>query len=187
MGSGSTGIYVALRATARLAFLMFWPAYVGSALVFLFGRAFQPLQRRARELSLGFAAVQTVHFGLVGWLCLIGATPSVKTFAFFGIGAVWLYLLALFSIGSLQQRLGPKRWRALCLVGMNYIALAFAVDFLRHPSVDGLTRAILYWPFAALAVAGPILIACAAIRRSFVPQRRSPWPSRRLHEDVSRR
>lgn len=35
------GVYVALAATARLAFLIFWPAYAGGALASLFGASFR--------------------------------------------------------------------------------------------------------------------------------------------------
>jgi hypothetical protein len=71
-----------------------------------------------------------VHLGLVAWLCLIGAAPGVGTFIFFGIATLWVYLLALFSIGRLQKLLGPTAWWLLRNVGMNYVAYAIAIDFL---------------------------------------------------------
>jgi hypothetical protein len=134
---------MALLVTARLAFLLFWPAYAGSALVSLFGPACRQLQRHGREFGLAFAGVLLVHLGLVMWLCLIGAAPSESTFVFFGIAVVWAYLLALFSIGSMQQLIGAKGWWLLRMVGMNYVAYAFAIDFLRpdfHSSVMQLTE-----------------------------------------------
>ena len=133
LGAQKEGILVALAATARLAFLLFWPAYSAGALVSLFGPTFQPLKQRAREFGLAFASAQLVHLGLVVWLCLIGAAPGVSTFILFGTAAVWVYVLALFSINPLHQALGPKYWRLLSIVGMNYIAYAFAVDFLKKP------------------------------------------------------
>jgi hypothetical protein len=162
---------VALRSTARLAFLLFWPAYAGSALASLLGPAFEKLRQLAREFGLAFTAVMLVHLGLIAWLCRIGAAPGIATFIFFGIGMAWVYLIALFSIGRLQQALGARLWRLLRSVGMNYIALAFAVDFLRDPLHGGLTHLVSYGPFAVLAIAGPGLRLAALARRA-------PWMRR---------
>jgi hypothetical protein len=52
LGPGERGTHVALQATARLSFLLFWPAYAGGALTALFGTTFQPLKQRAREFGL---------------------------------------------------------------------------------------------------------------------------------------
>jgi hypothetical protein len=83
------GVYIALPATARLAFLIFWPAYAGGALVSLFGRVFSPLREHARDLGLAFAAALLVHLGLVACLCVIGPTPGVESFVIFGVAAFW--------------------------------------------------------------------------------------------------
>jgi hypothetical protein len=164
-GVDESGIVGALRATARLSFLLFWAAYSGSALASLFGSTFQPLKQRAREFGLAFASAHLVHFGLVAWLCMIGAAPGFGVFVFFGIAGVWVYLLALFSIGRLQQALGPKCWWLLRNVGMNYIAYAFAVDFLGDPLHGGVKHVVQYLPFAVLAVAGPGLRLAALASR----------------------
>jgi hypothetical protein len=165
-GTGERGIVMALRATARLAFVLFWPAYAGSALASLFGPAFQPLRQLAREFGLAFAAVMLVHLGLIAWLCRIGAAPGASTFVFFGAGIVWVYVIALFSIGRLQQALGARGWTLLRSVGMNYVALAFAVDFLHDPLQGGMTHLVSYGPFAALAILGPGLRLAALARRA---------------------
>lgn len=161
-GTGEHGTRMALQATARLAFLPFWLAYAGDALVSLFGPALQPVQRHARELGLAFAATELVHLGLVAWLCLIGHAPSMRTFVFFGTAVLWVCLLTLFSIVSLRRMLGVAGWWLLRIIGMNYLAYAFAVDFLRDPLAGGLRHAVLYWPFAALAIVGPGLRLAAA-------------------------
>jgi hypothetical protein len=166
LGPNEIGIHTALRATARLAFLLFWPAYSGSALASLFGATFQLLKQRVREFGLAFVSVLLVHLGLVAWLCLIGAAPNVSTFIVFGIAAGWAYLLALFSIGRLHQALGPKYWWLLSNVGMNYVAYAFAVDFLRDPLHGGVKHLVEYLPFAVLAVAGPGLRIAAMAQRA---------------------
>jgi hypothetical protein len=164
LGAGKIGTVTALRLTARLAFLLFWPSYVGGALVTLFGPTFQPIKRRAREFGLAFASVLAVHLGLVGWLCWIGSAPSVMTFAIFGTAVLWTYLLALFSIGRLGQVIGSMGWWILRNIGMNYIAFAFALDF--RPPLHNATALQLaaYLPFTVLAVFGPALRLIAALK-----------------------
>jgi hypothetical protein len=165
LGAKQRGIDAALAATARLMFLLFWPAYSGGALVALFGAVFQPLKQHAREFGLAFASALLVHLGLVAVLCLIGAAPDAATFVFFGIGAAWAYLLALFSIPRLRLALGPRNWWLLSNVGMNYVAYAFIVDFLQQPLHGGVKHIIEYLPFAVLSLAGPGLRLAAYMQR----------------------
>lgn len=84
-GSGDHGTSIALRATARVAFLWFFAAYVGGALSMLFYPHFQSLRPFGRELGLAFAAALVVHLALVGWLCWIGQAPEIGVFTFFGL------------------------------------------------------------------------------------------------------
>ena len=157
LGAGERGTDAGLQLTARLSFLLFWPAYAGRALTTLFGPMFRPLKQRGREFGLAFASAQLVHVGLVAWLCVIGAAPPLATFIFFGIALLWTYLLALASVGRLQRMLGPRGWWLLRVVGLNYIAFAFAVDFFKKPLLADTKQIIGYLPFAVLAVAGPLL------------------------------
>jgi hypothetical protein len=75
-------------------------------------------------------------------------------FLFFGPGLVCLYTLALFSLANLQRRLGRRSWWLLRTVAMNYIAYAFATDFLSNPFGGGLRHMALYAPFALLSMLG---------------------------------
>ena len=149
-------IAIALATTARVAFLFFWPAYVGGALTSLFGRVFAPLKEHARDLGLAFAAAISVHLSFVAYLCLVGHAPSTKTFIIFGIAAAFTYLLALLSISRVRQALPKPFWPPIRFVAMNYIALAFLLDFKRFPMND-LRGSLAYLPFAALAIIGPML------------------------------
>jgi hypothetical protein len=166
LGSGERGTDVALQVTGRLSFLLFWPAYAGSAMTALFGPAFAPLKQRAREFGLAFASAHLVHIALVVWLTHIGAAPPLATFVFFGIAVLWIYLLALFSITRLQQALGSKAWWLLRVVGLNYIAYAFAVDFLITPQFGSIKYLVGYLPFAVLSAVGPMLCLAAFTRRA---------------------
>jgi hypothetical protein len=165
LGAGEHGTNAALAATARLSFFLFWAAYAGAPLVALFGARFQPLKQRGREFGLAFAAAHLIHMGLVVWLCSIGHVPPLMTFVVFGIALVFTYLLALFSFGNLQQRLGPTWWWLLRTLGMNYIAYAFFIDFMKQPLGGGTKHVIEYLPFAILAIVGPLLRLAAWILR----------------------
>jgi hypothetical protein len=175
-GVDEKGVHAALVTTARLFFLLFWPAYTGGALVTLFGSRFGPLKRHAREFGLAFASALSVHLGLVGLLCLIGAAPSQATFVFFGGAAACAYLLALFSIPKLHQALGARYWRLLNVVGMNYLAYAFIVDFVKLPLGGSLGHVAEYLPFAFLSLAGPSLRLAAFAKRA--GQWRTLWAGR---------
>ena len=166
VGVGERGTSDALMVTARISFLLFWLAYVGGALTTLFGPAFQPVKRRRRELGLAFASAHTVHVGLVAWLCWIGAAPVLGAFIFFGIALACMYLLALGSLAPVRQALGPVGWRVLQIVGMNYIAYAFAVDFLKFDRYAHLKFIVAYLPFAVLSVVGPALVVGALVLRA---------------------
>jgi hypothetical protein len=165
-GTEERGTDVALQVTARFSFLLFWPAYAAGAMTALFGPAFEPFKRRAREFGLAFASAHLVHLALVAWLTYIGHVPPRGVFVFFGIAALWTYLLALFSIRRIQQALGSKGWWVLRVVGLNYIAYAFASDFLRYPQLGSIKYLFGYAPFAVLSVVGPLLCLAAFMRRA---------------------
>ena len=164
-------IVQALRMTARWSFLLFWLAYTGGALAALFGPTFGPLAARGRDLGLAYASAQLVHVGLVIWLFQISSSPPLSggLYYFFVLAVVLTYLLAIFSFGGLSKTLGSKGWRALRIVGLNYILLAFARDFVLssfHGIADhGASHFVSYAPFAAMCIAAPILVLTAAAHR----------------------
>jgi hypothetical protein len=164
-------IVVALRVTARWSFVPFWMAYSAGALAVLFGPTFEPLAKRGREFGLAYAAAQLIHLGLVVWLFQISSRPPLTglVFVFFSLGLFWTYLLALFSFGGLSRLLGSGAWQTLRVVGLNFIMLAFARDFV-PPAIHraenyGVGRLVQYLPFAALCVVGPLLVLAATARR----------------------
>ena len=170
-GVDTESLKLALRVTARWSFLPFWLAYSAGALAVLFGPAFEPLARRGREFGLAYAAAQLIHLGLVVWLFQISSRPPLSglLLVFFSVGLFWTYLLALFSFGGLSKLLGSRSWHTLRVVGLNYIMLAFARDFVptaMHGAENyGVWRLVQYAPFAALCVVGPLLVLAATARR----------------------
>ena len=159
-------IPIALRATARWSFLLFWLASAGGALTTLFGSRFQALAHHARDFGLAFASAHLVHLGVVGWLYFSSTDlPPRSSLVFFGIGAVWTYVLAILSIKRLSARLNPRVWRTVRTLGVEYIALAFLTDFAKNPFQVGFLDAANYLPFLALATAGPVLRLAALVKR----------------------
>ncbi len=173
LGTQKRGIDAGLAATARVSFLFFWLAYSGGALTTVFGPLFQPIKARGREFGLAFAAAHLVHMGLVVWLCAIGETPAIGVFLFFGTALVFTYALALFSIGAVQASLNPNLWWLLRVVGMNFIAYAFAVDFFRDPLDTNPKHVAEYVPFLVLSAAGPALRGAAIVKKRWGPPRPS--------------
>lgn len=169
-GTGTRGTLIALKLTARWSYCLFWPAYAGAALAAAFGPRFQPLARRGRELGLAFASAHTIHILLVIWLYAISPKPPLPLHLaiYFGIGLLFMYVLALFSIPSLAAKLPPPLWRALRIVGMEYIALAFLRDFLQGPFDLKAGHLIAYTPFALLGV-GALLLRLAGYAGALPP------------------
>jgi hypothetical protein len=176
-GTNEHGTVAALRATGRLSYLLFWPAYAGGSLARVLGPRLAPLAQRARCLGLAFAAAHLVHIGLVVWLYHISARPplSETMFLFFAIAVAWVYLLALLSIARVARVVGRGLCRLLRTIGIEYIAFAFLLDFVITPLRLGVERPVEYLPFAILAVAGPML-RIASLMRELQPRRRAISP-----------
>ncbi len=154
-GGGGRGTGLALRATARWSFLLFWLAYAGGAMAKLCWPRLGVLARRGRELGLAFASAQLVHVGLIFWFIHI-ATEPVGAMVFFWVGILCTYLLALFSLPRLRDALGPRLWRIFRAIALQYIALVFAADFILGPlRAGGLGQyPLTYLPFALMLVGG---------------------------------
>jgi len=167
-GADNKGTRLALELTARFSFMLFWLAYAGGALAQLF--RLDGLAGRGREFGVAFAAAHLVHVGLVIWLgVLMGRVPlSGGLLLFFLVGLAFTYLLALLSFGG-ARALGPL-WQPLRFVGMNYILIAFARDFVPpvlypKPAQYNVAHFVAYAPFAAASLAAPLLVLAAAVLR----------------------
>ena len=159
-------IDTALRATARWSFVLFWLATTGSALKTLFGDRFSLLARHARDLGLSFASAHLVHLALVAWIFAVSSPQFTwATLTLFSVGVFWVYLLALLSFSGMAQRFGGRATRTLRHIGVEYINVAFFIDFNKDPFNGGWARVAYYSPFLILSVAGPLLRAGAALRK----------------------
>jgi hypothetical protein len=151
-GVGERGTAIALRATARWSFLLFWPAYAGGAIAWLWPR-FNGLARHGRELGLAYASAQLIHVGLVLWIIHVATGPS-GVMVFFWIGIFCTYFLALFSLPQLGDALEPRLWRILRTIALEYIAIAFTADFVTLHSNELSQHPLSYLPFALMLVSG---------------------------------
>lgn len=168
-GTAGRGTEIALKATARWSFLLFWLAYIGAAGRRLFGSRFDGLARRGRELGLAFASAQLVHLCLILWLIYIAAGPG-GDMLFFWTGMVFTYLLALFSWPYLRDALGRPIWLTLRTIGLEYIAIVFAADFIVLPLEEhGFAKyPPTYAPFGLMVVAGMVIRLAAFAERHFL-------------------
>jgi hypothetical protein len=171
----------ALKATARCSFLLFWLAYAGAPLATVFGVKFRALAQRGRDFGLAFASAHLVHLALVAWLLRNATTPFPRpALTFLSIGVLWIYLLMILSFKPLGARLDQGVLRLLRIVGVEYIAMVFLIDFAKNPLQGGVASLIAYLPFQILAVGGLLLKVASIVKRL------SAWTisSRRLRESV---
>jgi hypothetical protein len=167
-GFGERGATIALRATARWSFLLFWLAYAGGAIAWLWPRA-NGLGRYGRGLGLAYASAQLIHVGLVLWLVHVATGPT-SAMLFFWIGIFCTYLLALFSLPRFQDALEPRLWHLLRTIALEYIAIVFTADFVTLHSHELTKQPLSYVPFILLLVSGACLRFVA-----FWHRRLRPW------------
>jgi hypothetical protein len=173
-GTGQEGLGLAVRVTARWAFLYFWLSYAGGAMAILFGPAFAALARVARPAGLAFATAMQVHIGLVVWLGVVtGRIPLQGGLLwFFLVALLFTDVLALLSLGIGLHSVG-RAWRPLLLLATTYILVAFGRDFALG-ALDVSTRswadAAAYVPFAGLSLMAIPLRVAAWRRQRVVPR-----------------
>jgi len=99
---------------------------------------------------------------------------------FLSIGVAWIYLLMILSFKPLGAHIGHGVLRLVRIVGVEYIAMVFLIDFAKNPLLAGVTGLLAYLPFQLLAVGGLLLKVASLVKRL------SAWTinSRRLRESV---
>jgi hypothetical protein len=102
----------------------------------------------------------------VVWLYRIAVhPPGAGTLEFFGVAVFFTYLLALLSFRRLAGWLAPRAVSVIRTVGVEYIALAFLVDFAGPPFAPTLRYALSYGAFLALIALGYAVRIIALTRR----------------------
>lgn len=165
-GSGEEGTVLALRLTARWSFLWFWAACTAGAWAALLGPRLRTVAARGRELGLAYAAAHVVHVALVAWLYWIAVHPPGRgTLEFFGVAVLFTYLLALLSFPRFASRLTPRTVSVIRAVGVEYILLAFLVDFAQEPLRLTVGHVLGYGAFLALCLLAYVLRVSALLWR----------------------
>jgi hypothetical protein len=165
-GHGEEGTLLGLKLTARWSYLWFWCAYTAGAWATLLGPRLRAVTMRARDFGLAFAAAHLLHVALVVWLYQIAAhPPGAGTLEFFGVAVFFTYLLALLSFRRFAGWLPPRAVSVLRTVGVEYIALAFLVDFARDPFRLTPAHVLGYGAFVGLAALGYARRITALVRR----------------------
>jgi hypothetical protein len=168
-GLGEASLRAIVRATARIAVVLFSLAFAASSLRKLWRNAATAwIRRNRRQLGVSFAVAQTFHLAAIIALC-VELTPrvffaSVGTFFLAGgsLGFAFTYAMAATSFDRSAAWLGPRRWKLLHTVGGYDLAAIFAFTYAPAPFVHGLT----YLPFALISVGVLVLRALTGISRA---------------------
>jgi sulfoxide reductase heme-binding subunit YedZ len=154
-------IRVAIRATARISFVLFLGAFLGNALYRLLPAAFTGwLNANKDGFTLGFAGSHTVHLAFILTLLVaIGREHVLKGWIMvvaFPAGFLFIYALAA---GVLFRHLTfwSSRFEALA---HYYLMILLAVSFTLH----AITRPVFYTPFVLVAVTAIGMRIAVAIR-----------------------
>jgi|SRR5581483_7160982 len=155
-----TTVRMAIRATARVSFVLFLGAFLGDALYRLVpAAATRWLKANKDGFVLGFAASHTVHLAFILILAAaIGRENVLKGIMPipFTVGFMLIYALAA---GVLLRHLTfwSLRFEALA---HYYLMTLFTVSFTRH----AITKPVFYTPFVLVAVTALGVRIAVAIR-----------------------
>jgi sulfoxide reductase heme-binding subunit YedZ len=155
-----TTIRVAIRATARISFVLFLGAFLGNASYSLVPAASTRwLKANKDRFTLGFAGSHTAHLAFILILAAaIGRENVLKGIMPipFTVGFLLIYALAA---GVLLRHLTFWSLRFEALAHYYLISL-FTVSFTRH----AIARPLFYTPFVLIAIAALGVRIAAAIR-----------------------
>jgi sulfoxide reductase heme-binding subunit YedZ len=175
-GTGSEGVELALRTTARVSFFWFLLAYLATPMHALAeGPLSRWLLRRRRALGVVFGASMTMHVAFILALFRLHSPerPPMVTDADFWIGIPGLVLVALMtatSFDALKSALGPVRWARLHRTGLHVV---WAIFFLCLVDSAGRKEAVSplleYHVFIAMLVAALALRIAAARKLAQLP------------------
>ena len=158
-------IRVAIRATARISFVLFLCAFLGNALYQLVPAvSTRWLKANKDQFTLGFAASHTVHLAFVLTLvAVIGREHAFKGTMVVAFTTGFLFIYAL-AAGVLFRR-RPFVSSHLEALAHYYLMALFAVSFTRH----AIARPLFYTPFVLVAITALGVRIAAAIRSRRVP------------------
>jgi DMSO/TMAO reductase YedYZ heme-binding membrane subunit len=139
-GAGEEGLRTVIRATARTSLVLFLGAFVASSLRRLWRSELSAwLLRNRRQVGVSFAVSHALHLGAILALAArFPATfePGAVTVVGGGLGYVLIAAMVATSSDAAVRRLGARRWKLLHRVGLWWLFLIFASNYLAAPFVD---------------------------------------------------
>lgn len=153
-------IRVAIRATARISFVLFLAAFLGNALCSLVPAvSTRWLKANKDRFTLGFAASHALHLAFILTLiAAIGREHALKGLMVvpFTTGFFFIYALTAGVLFRLRLFLSSQ-FEALA---HYYLMALFAVSFTRH----AIARPLFYTPLVLIAITALCVRIAAAIR-----------------------
>lgn len=188
VGAKEDGLKLALRATARVAFLWFALAFAATPAHQLWPAGWSRwLLERRRFIGASFAAAFLTHLTLIVWLYavvpVIDATRPVPLFEVVGgvLGLLLVYGMLVTSFDRAAAALGSTRARWLQRWGSRYVMAVFLYCFaegfnrsreeLVAQALGGVPPALYYFPFFAIGL-GAVAVYVAAYRTTSVSSSR---------------
>ena len=174
-GTGEWGTREALRATARIAFVLFILAFIARPLRDLWPSAFAGwLVQQRKLIGVCFAFSISIHVWLILWLFYVKAPewPEIVTVAdlYVGIpGLVFVFFMLVTSAEAVRRSLSPASWERLHTFGLYFVWAVFMLCLTESSSIKD-HPFVHYWPFLlTLALAMVLRLWAGFIRRRDLP------------------
>lgn len=135
-GVGDDNLIALLRLTARTSFLIYLLIFVARPLRQLTNNAWSRwLLRERRSFGIAFAAMHTVHLGLIAYRysTVPGLQYEFSSGIFGGTAYALIYLMLITSFDAPARAIGPKNWRRLHKTGLYFVGLIFVATLLPEP------------------------------------------------------
>jgi DMSO/TMAO reductase YedYZ heme-binding membrane subunit len=135
-GVSDDNLRLVLSLTARIAFMIFLLVFVARPLRQLVRTDLtKRLLKERRAFGIAFAAVFTVHLGLIAYrfATVPGLEYPLASAIVGGTAYALTYAMLVTSFDGPARAIGPKAWRALHKTGLYYIGAVFLVTLLPEP------------------------------------------------------
>ncbi len=135
-GISDLNLRLLLTLTARIAFMIFLVVFVARPLAQLYrNRATRWLLAERRSIGIAFAAVHSVHLGLIAYRFSVipGLEYGIVEALFGGTAYLLMYLMLVTSFDAPARAIGPRAWRRLHKTGLYFIGFIFVVTLLPEP------------------------------------------------------
>lgn len=155
-----------IRVTARTSLVLFVAAFTARPVAQRWPQGWSRWTlRNRRYIGLAFAWSHALHGIGIALLwrydpAAFAAKATPVTLIFGGFAYLLLALMAATSFRATATLLGPRRWRALHLVGSYYIALIFLNSYVGRAVAD-----LAYLPLALIIVGALLLRLAPRLRR----------------------